>query len=146
MRKFRPEVGRFNSARRRFLAGSAVLGSWVAAALASSRTLAAMPPSAAPEVSGETIALTLDHAHWTVDGRSGHAVMVNGSLPVPLIRLKEGQRARIAVTNRIDETASIHWHGLLVPPPMDGVPGVSLPGIAPGATFTYDFPILQSGT
>jgi CopA family copper-resistance protein len=67
-------------------------------------------------------------------------------VPGPLLRLKEGQRVRIAVTNTLDEDTSIHWHGLLVPPEMDGVPGVSFPGIAPGQTFVYEFPVIQSGT
>ncbi len=97
-------------------------------------------------VSGRDIALTIDHASWPVDGRSGPAVTVNGTVPGPILRLKEGQRVRIAVTNRLDETASIHWHGLLVPAHMDGVPGVSFPGIAARSTFIYEFPVIQSGT
>src|SRR3546814_20471205 len=52
----------------------------------------------------------------------------------------------INVTNRLDESTSIHWHGLILPPEMDGVPGISFPGIEPGETFTYRFPIVQSGT
>jgi L-ascorbate oxidase len=72
--------------------------------------------------------------------------MVNGTIPGPLIRLREGETARIAVTNRLEEQTSIHWHGLLVPFRMDGVPGVSFPGIAAGDTYHYEFPIMQSGT
>jgi CopA family copper-resistance protein len=72
--------------------------------------------------------------------------MVNGTAPAPLIRLTEGQQVRIAVTNRLREDTSIHWHGLLLPFQMDGVPGISFPGIRPGETFTYDFPVRQSGT
>ncbi|UAL11642.1 copper resistance system multicopper oxidase [Caulobacter segnis] len=98
-------------------------------------------------LSGEEIKLTVGHQMATIDGRSGHAVTVNGSLPGPLIRLKEGQNVRIAVTNALaDEDTSIHWHGLLVPFQMDGVPGVAFPGIKPGETFTYDFPVRQAGT
>ena len=98
-------------------------------------------------LSGEEIKLTVGHASATIDGRAGHAVTVNGSLPGPLIRLKEGQKVRIAVTNALaDEDTSIHWHGLLVPFQMDGVPGVSFPGIKPGETFTYEFPVRQAGT
>ncbi len=67
-------------------------------------------------------------------------------LPGPLIRLREGQQATLRVTNQLKELTSIHWHGLLVPPEMDGVPGVSFGGIEPGATFTYRFPVKQSGT
>ena len=95
---------------------------------------------------GPDIALTIGHAMWTVDGKPGHAVAVNGTVPGPLIRLKQGQKARIAVTNRLDEDTSIHWHGLLVPFQFDGVPGVSFPGIKPGETFVYEFPVVQTGT
>jgi CopA family copper-resistance protein len=71
---------------------------------------------------------------------------INGSVPGPLIRLREGEEAVLRVTNRLKETASIHWHGLLLPPDMDGVPGVSFAGIPPGEVFTYRFPVRQSGT
>ena len=97
-------------------------------------------------LSGEDIRLTIGHADLRVDGKAGHAIAVNGTVPAPLIRLKEGQNVRLHVTNHLDEDTSIHWHGLLVPFQMDGVPGVSFPGIKPGETFTYEFPILHSGT
>ncbi|HEX7743425.1 MAG TPA: multicopper oxidase domain-containing protein, partial [Sphingobium sp.] len=97
-------------------------------------------------LSGEHIALTVGKSHFSTGGRSGHAVTVNGTLPAPLIRLKEGQIVRIAVTNALEEDTSIHWHGLILPFQMDGVPGVSFPGIRPGETFTYEFPVRQSGT
>ena len=97
-------------------------------------------------LSGEDIKLTIGHVMPRIDGRTGHGVAINGTIPGPLIRLKEGQNVRIAVTNNLDEDTSIHWHGLLVPFQMDGVPGVSFPGIKPGETFTYDFPVRQSGT
>ncbi|HEX8580236.1 MAG TPA: copper resistance system multicopper oxidase [Allosphingosinicella sp.] len=97
-------------------------------------------------LSGEEIRLTVDHSSFQTGGRSGHAVTLNGTLPGPLLRLKEGQRVRIHVDNRLDEDTSIHWHGLIVPFEMDGVPGVSFPGIKARSTFTYDFPVKQSGT
>src|SRR3546814_11206895 len=71
---------------------------------------------------------------------------MNGVLPAPLIRLREGQNARIHVENALDEDTSIHWHGFILPFHMDGVPGISFPGILPKTTFTYDFPIVQNGT
>ncbi|WP_299002994.1 multicopper oxidase domain-containing protein, partial [uncultured Caulobacter sp.] len=83
-------------------------------------------------LSGEDIKLTIGHVMPRIDGRAGHGVAINGTIPGPLIRLKEGQNVRIAVTNALDEDTSIHWHGLLVPFQMDGVPGVSFPGIKPG--------------
>jgi len=101
----------------------------------------------APEVlSGEDIRLTIGHAPMTVDGKTGHAMAVNGTVPGPLIRLKEGQHVRLSVTNALSEDTSIHWHGLLVPFQMDGVPGVSFPGIRPGQTFVYEFKVRQAGT
>ncbi len=101
---------------------------------------------ALPTLTGLDIALTVDHLMATIDGRPTHAIGVNGTLPAPLLRLREGQRVRLAVTNRLAEETSIHWHGLLVPFQMDGVPGISFPGIAPGTTFTYEFPVVQAGT
>jgi len=99
-----------------------------------------------PTVSGTDIKLRIGHTTWPVDGRQGHAVTINGTVPGPLIRLKEGQIARIAVTNDLHEDTSIHWHGLILPFHMDGVPGVSFPGIKPGETFVYEFPVVQAGT
>lgn len=99
------------------------------------------------EVSGRDIALTIGEGPRVVQGRRGHAVAVNGSVPGPLVRLREGQPVRIAVTNTLDKDSSIHWHGLLLPFQYDGVPGVSFPGIKPGETFVYDIPALrQHGT
>lgn len=98
------------------------------------------------EVSGEVIDLAVAGGRRNVQGRSGHGIAVNGSVPGPLIRLREGQNVRLNVTNHLNEDTSIHWHGLLVPFQYDGVPGVSFPGIKPHETFTYDFPIRQSGT
>lgn len=97
-------------------------------------------------LSGENIALTIGHSPFTVGGRTGHAVTVNGTLPGPILRLKEGQRVQLAVTNTLNEDSSIHWHGLLLPFQMDGVPGVSFPGIKPGKTYNYEFEVKQSGT
>ena len=98
-------------------------------------------------LSGEEIRLVVDRTRFSVDGRPGYAVAINGTIPAPLIRLKEGQNVRITVENRLtDEDTSIHWHGFIVPFQMDGVPGISFPGIRPGQSFTYEFPIKQSGT
>lgn len=94
----------------------------------------------------ETIDLAIGRTPFNVNGRIGSAVTVNGTVPGPLLRFREGQEAVIRVTNKLSEATSIHWHGLLVPPAMDGVPGVSFYGIKPGETFTYRFPIKQSGT
>src|SRR5688572_23910288 len=138
-----------NFDRRRFLKGAAVLGGGA--------TLGALlppwavgvakgVPSNMPTLAGHDIKLVIGHTPVSIAGKTTHAVTINGTVPGPLLRLTEGQRARIAVTNTLDEDTSIHWHGLLVPPEMDGVPGVSFPGIPPGQTFIHEFPIHQSGT
>ena len=99
-----------------------------------------------PSLVGPNIDLTVGHSPFSVGGRTGHAVTVNGLLPAPLLRLREGQTVRLSVTNTLDEDTSIHWHGILLPFQMDGVPGISFPGIKPRETFVYEFPIRQSGT
>ena len=99
-----------------------------------------------PTLSGEEIRLRVANAMFDIDGRHGHALAINGTIPAPLIRLREGQNVRLVVENTLDEDTSIHWHGLIVPFQMDGVPGVSFPGIAKRSTFTYEFPLKQSGT
>jgi FtsP/CotA-like multicopper oxidase with cupredoxin domain len=98
------------------------------------------------EVRGPAIDLTIAGGHRMIEGRSGHGIAVNGSVPGPLLRLREGDDVRLTVHNRLAEDSSIHWHGLLVPFQYDGVPGLSFPGIAPGQSFTYTFPIRQAGT
>ncbi|WP_260927560.1 copper resistance system multicopper oxidase [Novosphingobium sp. 9] len=97
-------------------------------------------------LSGEHIALTIARTPFIVGRRTMQATCVNGTVPGPLIRLREGQDAAIDVTNHLDEDSSIHWHGLVLPFQMDGVPGLSFPGIRPGETFRYRFPVHQSGT
>ena len=99
-----------------------------------------------PTLSGEEIRLSISEGMFNVDGRAGHAVTINGTIPAPLIRLREGQNVRLVVNNTLDEDTSIHWHGLIVPFQMDGVPGISFPGIRPRSTFVYEFPLRQSGT
>lgn len=103
-------------------------------------------PPIHPVASGNDIHLKIANTPFTVGGRTGKAVTVNGVLPAPLIRLREGQNVRLHVENTLDEDSSIHWHGLLVPFQMDGVPGLSFPGIKPRSTFVYEFPIIQNGT
>lgn len=94
----------------------------------------------------QKVELTIARTPFSINGRSGSAVTVNGSLPGPLLRFRERDDVLLRVTNKLQETTSIHWHGILLPPEMDGVPGVSFAGIKPGETFEYRFPIRQSGT
>jgi CopA family copper-resistance protein len=99
-----------------------------------------------PTVSGNDITLRIARQIMMIDGRPSKAIGINGTVPAPLIRLREGQNVRLNVINDLDEDSSIHWHGLLVPFQYDGVPGVSFPGIRPRSNFLYEFPIKQSGT
>lgn len=86
-------------------------------------------------------AVTIDTGTFTRTG-----VGYNGASPGPILRFKEGEDVTINVTNNLSESTSIHWHGLILPYQQDGVPGISYNGIEPGETFTYNFPIIQSGT
>ena len=135
--------------RRRLLTSGAALGG--AAGLtdllpAWARSGTRGVPPTLPTLSGPNIALDIGRIPFSVGGRTGEAIAINGTVPAPLLRLQEGKTARISVTNRLEETTSIHWHGFLIPFEMDGVPGVSFPGIRPRETFVYELPIRQSGT
>ncbi|GLI99795.1 copper resistance system multicopper oxidase [Sphingobium sp. BS19] len=135
--------------RRTVLRGAALAGGGLS--LANMFPAWAQPVSAGivralPTLSGTDIALKIGHRMMTVDGRPSHAIGINGTVPAPLIRLKEGTTVRLSVTNDLNEDSSLHWHGLLVPFQYDGVPGVSFPGIKPKSTFVYEFPIVQAGT
>jgi CopA family copper-resistance protein len=135
--------------RRQILRGAALFGG--SAAFAAWMPAWAQPVSSGlttplPTVSGEDITLTIARQAMVIDGRTSHAIGINGTVPAPLIRLREGQNVRLRVINDLDEDSSIHWHGLLVPAQYDGVPGVSFPGIRARSSFLYEFPIRQSGT
>ncbi|MCH7228257.1 copper resistance system multicopper oxidase [Haloferula sp. A504] len=137
------------SDRRHFLATSGLaLGSWLCGR-----------PATAAEATGRAgefgeldatrpggIDLYLEHRTLMVGGRPGRAIAINGSIPGPIIRMREGREALIRVHNRLPESTSIHWHGILLPFTMDGVPGISFPGIPAGSTFTYRYPVRQNGT
>ena len=90
-------------------------------------------------LTGEDIRLTIATTNFSVDGRPRQAVAVNGTIPAPLIRLKEGQNVRLTVENRLNEDTSIHWHGFIVPFQMDGVPGLSFPAFGRARTLPTSF-------
>lgn len=90
--------------------------------------------------------LIIRDAPIEIAGRRATATAINDTVPGPLLRFREGRDYTIRVTNGLAEDTSIHWHGVIVPNPMDGVPGVTFPGIRPGETFTYHLPIRQYGT
>jgi FtsP/CotA-like multicopper oxidase with cupredoxin domain len=132
--------------RRRFVQGIAATG------------LAALVEGQFNQAGAETIAhspsvLTGNHFDLTIEahqvnftGRRVKATLVNGSLPGPTLKWREGDTVTIAVTNHLPDETSIHWHGIRVPAVMDGVPGLSFAGIAPGKTFVYRFTVPQNGT
>jgi CopA family copper-resistance protein len=135
--------------RRQLLRNASLLGGGLALSTMLPSWARSATPGLAPNLptlSGSNIDLVISQGHLAVDGRHGHVVTINGTVPGPLLRLKEGQDVRLSVRNDLAEDTSIHWHGILVPPEMDGVPGLSFPGIKPGQTFVYEFPIIQSGT
>ncbi|MDX1755506.1 MAG: copper resistance system multicopper oxidase [Marinobacter sp.] len=90
--------------------------------------------------------LTVDRVEIDTGEFVKEGIGYNGASPGPVLRFKEGEAVTINVTNNLDEMTSIHWHGLILPFSQDGVPGISFPGIKPGETFTYRFPIVQTGT
>lgn len=90
--------------------------------------------------------LTIAQQPVTIRDKTAEGMTINGSIPGPILRFNEGDMARIHVRNNMNVATSFHWHGLLVPPSMDGVPFVTQVPISPGDTFTYEFPIRQTGT
>jgi CopA family copper-resistance protein len=98
------------------------------------------------ELRGTSIDLTIGETPMNVTGAPRIAQTINGTLPGPLLRLREGDSVSLRVRNDLDEDASIHWHGLLLPANMDGVPGLSYHGIRPGDTYDFRFRLRQHGT
>ena len=141
----------YDLSRRQFVKTATALGllAGVEALIPPYARSAALPfmRSSSAEGGGATeIDLRIAEAAIRVGRRTDTATAINGTVPGPLLRFREGEDVTIRVTNSLAEDTSIHWHGLLVPPEMDGVPGISFPGIGPGETFTYRFPLRQYGT
>jgi FtsP/CotA-like multicopper oxidase with cupredoxin domain len=132
--------------RRTFVQGLAI------ASIAANNSVWAKPAKntvatgQAPTLKGNTFDLVIDEAWVNYTGKPRLATVINDSLPAPTLYFKEGETVTIRVRNRLKEQSSIHWHGILLPFDMDGVPGISFHGIDPDQTFTYQFPIKQSGT
>jgi FtsP/CotA-like multicopper oxidase with cupredoxin domain len=99
-----------------------------------------------PLLSGNSFNLVVDQIPVNYTGRPSLATAVNGSVPAPILRWREGDTVTISVRNHLKDPTSIHWHGIRTPADMDGVPGLSFPGIAPNETFVYRFPVKQHGT
>ena len=134
--------------RRRFLRHTTQF-----AAVAASQLLLPVPLWAATNSRGvappqyrDTHELLIGHTEVVIDGRGATATGINGTVPGPLLRLREGQRVVLNVHNALAEDSSIHWHGLLLPFDMDGVPGISFAGIPPNESYRYEFDVIQNGT
>ena len=135
--------------RRRFVQGLALGGLATGLSLSTRPLLAAnTAPTLKPHpvLSGTEFDLNIGHQLVNFTGKEALATTVNGSLPAPVLRWREGERVTLNVHNNLDTDSSIHWHGMILPTEMDGVPGLSFDGIAPGETFTYAFDVQQSGT
>lgn len=141
----------FDLSRRHFLRTGAALGAiagldaLVPKYARAGGDLAARRPEVLDGSAGP-LDLTIGRISVPIGDRVGHATTINGTLPGPILRFKEGDEAVIRVTNTLEEDTSIHWHGILLPFDMDGVPNVSFPGIRPGETFEYRYPIEQYGS
>jgi FtsP/CotA-like multicopper oxidase with cupredoxin domain len=136
---FRSELSR----RQLLAAGAALPVAWAASrAVAAAEGAAGGPPT---QVKSD---YTLDIAAKSIAplGQPGEATLVNGALPGPTIRYREGDSFRVTVNNRLAVPTSVHWHGMIVPNYMDGVPGVTQAPLVPGASIFYEYPLRQAGT
>ncbi|HIO01534.1 MAG TPA: copper resistance system multicopper oxidase, partial [Alphaproteobacteria bacterium] len=144
--KCRTEYTLPNICRRRFVQGLAVGGALAATPAWLRAEVSSLAGQGTPVLSGKEIDLVVDQTPVNFTGVTRLATTINGSIPAPTLRLREGDEVTIRVTNRLPVPTSIHWHGILLPFQMDGVPGISFNGIAPGETFVYRFKLRQSGT
>ncbi|GAA0261080.1 copper resistance system multicopper oxidase [Rhodanobacter caeni] len=136
-----------NLSRRRFVQGLALGGALAGVELLRASPVWGLTGAGQPNVPhGTDFALDIMEAPVNYTGAVRTAITVNGSVPGPVLRMKQGSTVTLRVTNRLRVPTSIHWHGIVLPFGMDGVPGISFPGIAPGETFVYRFTLRQSGT
>jgi CopA family copper-resistance protein len=133
--------------RRQFVKGIAMGGALLGLGFSPEHLLATpTPPFGQPILQGKRFQLTIAPQRVNFTGKECVATAVNGSVPGPVLRWKEGDRITLDVTNNLAESSSIHWHGIILPTGMDGVPDISFNGIVPGETFRYQFDVRQSGT
>jgi len=141
---FHDANARFSASRRRFVQGLACGG--VAAGFGFARPLLAADDANRTVLGGREFDLTIGELPVNFTGATRRATVVNGQLPAPLLRWRQGDTVTLHVRNALPVRSSIHWHGVILPADMDGVPGLSFMGIAPGETYTYRFTVNQSGT
>jgi len=133
--------------RRRFVQGLAAGGAVAALGWGGWQAFGETGQRQAPTtLTGKDFELNIDSLPVNFNGRHSVATAVNGSVPGPILKWREGDTVTVAVTNHLKVPTSIHWHAIRLPADMDGVPGLSFPGIAPGKTFLYRIPVVQSGT
>ena len=132
--------------RRRFVQGLAIGGAVAAFEWSGSSSFGETGPQNPTTLTGKRFDLSIDSLPVNFTGRRSLATAINGSVPGPTLRWQEGDTVIVAVTNRLKQPTSIHWHGIRLAAPMDGVPGLSYAGIMPGETFEYTIPVVQSGT
>jgi CopA family copper-resistance protein len=133
--------------RRTFVRGLAAAGAAASVGLVRGAAWAQPAPRVPSDVlAGSDFDLRIGETAVNITGRPRTALTINGSLPGPVLRWREGDTVTLRVANGLDEDTSIHWHGILLPANMDGVPGLSFDGIRAGASYTYRFPVRQSGT
>lgn len=133
-------------ARNSVLASQSALLLGLGSNAAMARSRDDMASSHPQELRGNRINLVIEEKWVNFTGKPQLATVINGSLPAPTLRLREGDEVTITVTNRLGVRSSIHWHGIILPYQMDGVPGISYAGIDPGTSFEYRFKLEQHGT
>jgi len=134
-----------NNSRRRFVFGASAMLALMSIPFPKNAFANALSQSLS-QLSGKVFDLSIDYKMVNFTGKSARATVVNQLLPAPLLRWKEGETVTLRVKNNLDHDSSIHWHGIILPTEMDGVPGFSFDGIKPGETFEYQFTVQQSGT
>jgi len=136
--------------RRRFVtglaAGTALMGLGLGVNAKPSKEAMKSIVAGQTVLRGAKFDLTYSPLKVNLTGNERIATAINGSVPAPVLRWKEGDTVTLNVTNNMAEDTSIHWHGIILPEDQDGVPGISFNGIKPGTTFQYQFKVNQSGT
>lgn len=135
-----------NLSRRTFVKGIVATGLVTSSSLTLNASTKISQRRETEQLSGTKFNLTIDKINVNITGEPTVATAVNSMITGPTLKWKEGDEITINVTNNLAEDTSIHWHGIILPPHMDGVPGISFNGIKPGTTFTYKFTVAQSGT
>ncbi|WP_415396089.1 copper resistance system multicopper oxidase [Sulfurimonas sp. CS5] len=135
-----------NLSRRTFVKGIVATGLVTSSSLTLNASTKISQRRETEQLSGTKFNLTIDKINVNITGKPAVATAVNSMIAGPTLRWKEGQDVTINVTNNLAESTSIHWHGIILPTHMDGVPGISFDGISAGETFTYKFTVVQSGT